>query len=181
MTHQLGALGASRRAVHIRTKHPDGSTFLGIILEDKESFIIIQNITSFEYDGTVVIPKKWVNEILDGKVEQVATEILSRFAAPADTPPAAPHFGRDSLKDIVKHLQMEGIWPAVESIQGDDSSLYIGPIIRTGSDSFEVHCYNAAGEWESKYIVGYDELFKIEIDSKYVRYFNEYMKAKRAT
>ena len=38
-------------------------------------------------------------------------------------------------------------------------------------------CYDAASKWEGGYEINYDDVFRIEIDSKYCNYFNDYMKS----
>ncbi|MBK7994094.1 MAG: hypothetical protein IPK14_11925 [Blastocatellia bacterium] len=42
--------------------------------------------------------------------------------------------------------------------------------------SFFLKCYDASGKWEKVYKINYDEVFRIEFDSKYCNRFNHYMK-----
>lgn len=181
MEGDLDALAASRWAIQVRTGHPDGTAFLAIVLENGRDFIIVQNISSFEYDGILVIPKKWITGIRNGKDERCSNEVLRQALAPEDISPDATYFGLSDLKEIVTRLRVQSIWPAIEALHRHESSLYIGRITNVANDSFEMLSYNAAGEWEKEYAIGYDEVFKIEIDSKYVRHFNEYMELKQGT
>jgi hypothetical protein len=163
----------------IRTKPPDATEFQGIVLANTETFVIIQQITDFEANGIVVIAKKWIESVRNGKFEKCANEILRSTVPSESSPRAAPYLGASSWEEIVAALQAADIWPAVEVIYKGEPSFYIGPVTAVSKDSFKLYCYDAAGQWEKEYELDYDEVFKIEIDSKYVKRFNEYMRTKR--
>jgi len=174
------ALEVSKRSkgmVKITTSHPEGSDFDGIVLGSSKDLVIIQQITSFEPDGIVVIPKAWIEDVRNGPFEKCANEILTGITAVDRlTPP--PYANLPHLDQIIDHLHDKDIWPAVEVIYKGRPSVYVGPITSVAVHSFELLCYNAAGKWEKKYELDFEEVFKLEIESKYVTRFNEYMRAK---
>jgi len=56
------------------------------------------------------------------------------------------------------------------------TAFYLGPITNCDKMSFFLKCYDASGKWEKVYKINYDEVFRIEFDSKYCNRFNHYMK-----
>ncbi len=183
MNKKFKALKAAKDVVLIKTTHPDGTDFKGIILDDKKLFIVIREIKSFEADGIIVLPKKWITTIRNGKYEKCATEIFNANRQPGaldDAGAEAIHWYADltGLEEIIAYLKTEDIWPGIEVIYNDEASLYMGPVTDASENSFKLYCFDAAGKWEKEYELDYDEIFKIEIDSKYVSRFNAYMKTR---
>ncbi|MGB7208381.1 MAG: hypothetical protein WBD27_06965 [Pyrinomonadaceae bacterium] len=166
--------------IKIRTKHPDGTDFGGIVLENKRSFVIIQQITSFEPDGIVIIPKTWIKGIRNGKFEKCANEIIRSILTNEGLVASGWHTELNTLEAIMAHLKANNVWPAVEVLYNGDASFYIGPVIDILPNSFKIHSYDASGKWEKKYELEYKEVFKVEINSSYVKNFNEYMQSKSA-
>jgi len=37
-------------------------------------------------------------------------------------------------------------------------------------------CYDAAGKWEGAYNIDYKSVFGVEFESRYLNYFNDYMR-----
>ena len=62
--------------------------------------------------------------------------------------------------------------------EGTNSAFYLGPITNVNTKHFSIMCYDAAGKWEKEYQLDYNEVFKIEFDSKYCNHFNSFMKYK---
>jgi hypothetical protein len=179
MKKALDAIASSRRAIRIRTKHPDGTVLAGFILRNARSFLVIQEVTSFELDGIIILPKRWLRGICNGKNERGLNSVLQNVMNVASVSIDSAYGKLDTVAEILAHLKAESIWPAIEVVYKREASIYIGPITTVSEKAFKVYCYDAAGEWEKEYELEYSEIFKIEIDSKYVRHFNEYMKGKR--
>lgn len=162
------------------TLHPDGDSYDGVVTHNKSDFIALREEKDFELDGIVIIPKKFIKKIRDGKFEKCGNAIIrqngeiEKISAP-DWIEACENVGQ-----LIKALKRKGIWAAVEIVFDDQtaSAYYIGPITRAGARDFDIRCYDAAGQWEKEYTISYDEVFRIEIDSKYSNHFNRYMKSK---
>ena len=77
------------------------------------------------------------------------------------------------------YLKREDIWPAIEVLYKSNMSLYMGPVTDISKTSLKIYCYDVNGNWEKEYELDYRDVFKIEINSRYVRHFNEYMRTKK--
>jgi len=150
--------------------------FSGILLQNERLFITVQQIASFEFDGIVVIPKKWVKSVRNGKYERCLNAILREVVYVKGLSVGEPFKGLNSIREIVTRLRKENIWPAIEVLYKQEASLYVGPITDISTRTFRVNCYDATGAWEREYELDYKDIFKIEIDTKYVRHFNSFMK-----
>lgn len=164
--------------IRIRTKHPDGSNFDGIVLQNAKSLVVLLKMDDFEPNGIVVVPKKWIASIRDGKFEACADEVV-RFSGSLKRDALKWPSELDILPDIFAHLKERGIWPAVEILFRGGDALYLGPITEVTKDTMKIYCYDAAGMWEKEYEVNLAEVFKIEIQSRYARLFSEYMKKRK--
>ena len=82
--------------------------------------------------------------------------------------------------EVLAEIKRRGIWPAIEILdkKGTVSIFYIGPITRLLENAFFLKCYDAMGKWEKAYELNYNEIFRIDINSRYCKHFNRYMKAK---
>jgi hypothetical protein len=179
MNKYLDASRARKKLIRIRTKHPDSTKFDGIVLQNAKAFAALLKMDDFEPDGIVVIPKKWLKSIRDGKFEACANEVVRFVGSLKRRDPFKwpSHF--HSLPDILAYLKQRDIWPAVEIVYSGGSALYLGPITEVSTRSMRIYSYDGAGEWEKEYEIDFAEIFKIEIESRYTRHFNAYMKEQR--
>jgi len=179
MNKDLDTSKRTKGILHLRTKNPDGTTFNGVILDNKKTLVIIQEFVGFEADGIIVIPKRWIRGIRNGKHEQCATKIIHSAKNLGAADDSGWYIDLTKMEEIITYLKTADIWPAVEVLYKNDPSLYMGFITDVSKSSFRIYCYDAAGEWEKEYELEYSEVFKIEINSRYVRHFNEYMRTKK--
>jgi hypothetical protein len=179
LNQHLDSSKARNRIIRIRTKHPDETSFDAIVLQNEKSFAALRNISDFEPDGIVVVPKKWLKSIRDGKFEALANEVVrfSRTLERGDLPRWPS--GVSSLPEVLTYLKEGDLWPAIEIVYSGGSPLYMGPITEVTKKKARIYCYDGAGEWEKEYDIDLAEIFKIEIESRYTRHFNAYMKARR--
>ena len=179
MNKHLSRSKNRKGVIRIRTKAPDGMNIDGIVLQEARSFVSLLVVEDFEPDGIVVVPKKWIKGIRDGKFEACATEMI-RFSGTLErTEPFAWPSNLTSLAEVCAYLKERDIWPAVEIIyNGDDSAFYIGPITEISKRSLRLYCYDAAGQWEKEYEIDFAEIFRIEFESRYARNFNAFMKTR---
>ncbi len=84
-------------------------------------------------------------------------------------------FRGKSVEQVLNLMMKKHVWPIIETVQKNRSSLYIGPLTKVDGKEFKIYCYDAKGKWEGNYKLQYQNIFKIEINSKYGRHFNEYM------
>jgi hypothetical protein len=164
--------------LRFKTRHPDGDIYDGIVTQIKSGFIVLREEEDFDFDGIIILPKKYVKGYRDGEYDQCCNEILreSGVLRKARSPSWLDAY--ETLPEVIRKLKRRDIWPGVEIVFNGDSetAFYIGPITRTADDYFYLRCYDAAGKWEKEYKLTYDEIFRFEIDSKYCNKFNAYMR-----
>jgi hypothetical protein len=169
--------------LRLKTDHPDGDTFDGVITQISKDFVVICQEEAFEFDGIVILPKKFITGCRDNKFERCGNEILRMNGALKKCRMPQWLNGCESLPDILAALKERDIWPGIEAIFGKKptNAFYLGPVTGIAADRFSIKCYDAAGNWEKDYWLKYKRIFKIEIDSQYCRHFNKYMRAKDKT
>jgi hypothetical protein len=121
--------------IMLRTRHPDGSRFDGIVVDNKKSFVIIQEITNFEEDGYVVIPKKWIKSVRNGEHERCANKVFRFIKPDVNITSLAPAIEFVNLASVVSYLRDNDVWPAVEVIYKGEASLYLGPITEVSQEA----------------------------------------------
>jgi hypothetical protein len=169
-----------RWCLRFRTKHPDGDNFDGVVTHIKDEFIALHEERDFEFDGVVILPKKVIKGFRDSRFERCRNKILRENGSIRKIRSLRWLVSCGTLQDVMQEIMTRGIWPAVETLfhGGKKSAFFLGPIMSTSDDHFSLRCYDAAGHWEKKYKLSYDEIFKVEIDSRYCRIFNAYMRLK---
>lgn len=169
--------------LRLRTKHPDGDNYDGVITHVKKSFVVLREERELEFDGLIILKKEFIKSCRDGKFEKCINEILQSNGAmkKCRSPKWINNCGTPF--DVMTAIQRRGIWPGIETLfnDGKDSAFYLGPITQVNKNSFSIYCYDAAGKWEQEYELEYAEIFRIEIDSIYCNHFNRYMRSVEST
>jgi len=167
--------------IRIRTKHPDGDAYDGIVLDYNRNYVVIREVRDFVPDGIIIIPKKWIKGIRNGKLEKSFNAVIAFNKTIKSLKEIGWLHGMKTMEEIMGHVKSRGIWPAVEVIRDNDYYLYLGEIKEVSRDYFGIYCYDAEGRWEKIYKLKYDSVFKIDISGNYVRYFNKFMRAASKT
>ena len=169
-----------RWCLRLKTVHPDGDTYDGVVTDIKRGLIVLREERDFEFDGLVVLPKKVIKGYRDGRFETCCNAILRNNGQIKRVRSPRWLAACDTVPQIIAALKRQDIWPGIELIVGDgnDAAFYLGPIVRVRKDGFSLRGYDADGTWEGVCDIKYDEVFRIEIDSKYCKYFNAYMQSK---
>ncbi len=169
-------------ATRFKTIHPDGDCYDGVVVKENENFIVLLSEENFEFDGIVILPKSVIKGYRDSRFEKCLNRILCHNGQIKKVKIPTWLENCVSLEDILRQFNRRNIWPIVEILHDKkkDSSLYIGPILKGNHNEFCLHCFDASGKWEKKYIIQYKEIFKLEFGSKYCRYFNSFMKGKKS-
>jgi len=174
---------AQQWCMRFETVHPDGDNYDGVITHIKPEFIILREEESFELDGVILLPKRFIKSIRDGKYDKCCNQIIRANGAMKKL--RAPRWlgSCETIPQVISSMMRRKIWPGVEIIfnQGSDSAFYLGPITQVGDEQFFIKSYDAAGKWEKEYQLSYDEIFRIELDSKYCNHFNAFMRSQGGT
>lgn len=169
-----------RWVIRLKTIHPAGSAFEGVVLHNGRNFVVLAEMDQLEFNGLVVLPKRVISGCRDGVFERVSNQIVRDNGALKRLKLPAWLGACNTLREVLGAVQRKGIWPAVEILYHEDkySALYLGPLTRISGTRLWQHCYDAAGEWEKEYAYTEYEVFRIELQSRYCRHFNRYMKTR---
>lgn len=167
-------------SIRVKTKDQIGDNYDGVILNIKENFIALREERDFEFDGIIILVKKFIKSCRDGKIEKCCNEILKINGAIQKIDKPEWLNDCENIKQVLEKMMERDIWPGVETLfklnKKVQTAFYLGPITNCDKMSFFLKCYDVAGKWEKVYEINYDEVFRIEFDSKYCNRFNHYMK-----
>ncbi len=165
--------------LRIKTRHPQSNNYDGVVMLIKPTFILLYEQYDFEFDGLIILPKKIIKGCRDNKYDKCFNEILRQNGAIKKLRIPAWLTTCQTIPQILTELMTRGIWPGIEHLATDhtETAFYIGSIKDTTKDGIYIYCYDAAGKWEKEYYLNYQNIFKIEINSKYCKYFNHYMRS----
>ncbi|MCA1614200.1 MAG: hypothetical protein LC800_08665 [Acidobacteria bacterium] len=170
---------AEKWCMRFKTTHPDGDNYDGIVTHVKRDFIVLREEDDFELDGLIVLPKRFIKGVRDGKYDRCCNEILRENSELKKLRPARWLDSCVTLPQVFAALKRRDIWPAVEIMSGEkNAGFYIGPISEVADADFSIACYDAVGNWEGIYELSYREVFRVEIESRYCKHFNAYMRAR---
>lgn len=164
----------------LKTNHPDGDSYDGLVTHIKPKFIVLREDVDFRFDSIVILPKKRITGYRDGKYERCANELMRENGEMDKSVTPEWLDAVDTLPELLAELGRRDIWPIVKAVyqRGARTAFYLGPIIRVGKKRFRLHCYDAAGKWEGEYSISFQEIFAVEFDSHYAKAFNDYMRAR---
>ncbi len=167
--------------IHFLTNHPEGDAYDGVVIHLAKSLVVMHEFRDFVADGILVFPRKSVVSVRNGDFEVCENRILKRSGEIKSVKKIDWLKNIHSVKDLLSSLSKRNIWPAIEELKDGKSALYVGPITGIKKNSFMIYCYDAAGNWEDAYDIDYRNVYRIEFNSKYLNYFNEYMRACNGT
>jgi hypothetical protein len=169
--------------MRFETLHPDDDNYDGVITHIKTDFIVLREEIDFEFDGIIILPKRFIKSVRDGKYDKCCNEVI-RFNKTINKLHTPKWLDKcETIQQVLSVVKKRDIWLGVETVfsEGTDSAFYIGPITNITDEGFSIKCYDSAGKWEKEYQLDFDEVFRIEFDSKYCNYFNAFMKSKTMT
>ena len=169
-----------RWCLRFKTRLPEQDNYDGIITHNKRGFIVLRQEHDFEFDGVVLLLKKVIRGYRDNKYEDCCNAIIRQNGSLKTARSPRWLDSCDRIPDVFAQLQSRDIWPAIEIVfnEGSETAFYLGPITRIETNAVSIRCYDAAGKWEKVYELDYDEICRIEFDSKYCNHFNGYMRSK---
>ena len=168
--------------VRVHSDHPAGDACDGVVLALHPELVVLREEDDFEFDGVVVLPRRSVRSVRDDEYERASNAILrhnGQLERLAETP--AWMVRSTSLLELLAGARRHDVWPGVECLQDDDGTgFYLGPVTGLADDSFFQRCYDAAGAWEREYEIDYEAVLRVELDSRYTRHFNAFMRSRDA-
>ena len=157
----------------------DLGSFEGIILEQTDKFILMNDLMDFNYDGLAVIRKRDINEIkrttnevfFDAilKKEGIKKAILKRYKK--------LDFHLSSFTEMFTSLQDAGTPVIIERKYGSEDVFQIGPIEKAKQKRVHIKYFNAEGEYDAKPVVSkFKDITFFRIDSPYANTMSKYLK-----
>lgn len=169
-----------KRMVKLTMTCPRGETHLGLVVRLTKSLVIVHEFDDFAYDGIRVCPRKCIASVKATKYEDCCKSILTHCGEIRKARRMHWLDRVEAMPDLMAVLAKRRIWPGIEIRDDSDeaeSLLYIGPITAAGRSEFSIYCYDADGTWETNYHLRYRDLVAVQLESRYVRIFNDYMQA----
>jgi len=167
--------------LRLKTDHPDGGNYDGVVTQISKDFVVICQEEAFQFDGIVILPKKFITGCRDNKYDRCCNEILRMNGAIKNCRQPEWLQGCETIWDVFAVIEStkRNIWPTVEIVWDKRSkgAFYLGPITDIAENGFRIKGYDAAGKWEKEIWLKFKWVFKIEFDSQYCRHFNKYMQA----
>lgn len=164
-------------SMRFKTKHPDGDSYDGVVIHIGDDFFAMRAEDSFEMDGIQIFPNSAIKGYRDKKYERCANEIMKANGEINRASPPEWLNDCNSMRDVIAQMMERDIWPAIENTFDDDTSaFYLGKITKIKKNHFYLKGYDAAGKWKKEFKLRFDEIFRIEFDSKYCNNFNSYMR-----
>lgn len=166
--------------MRFETRHPDEDFYDGVIINIKPDFIVLREEEDFEFNGIIVLPKRFVKNVRDNKFDKCINEIIRFNGTINKLKPPKWLDACETIQQVFSTAKRRKIWLAAEILFNDDrkSALYLGPITNVRNDGFSIKCYDAEGKWEKEYQLDFEEVLRLEFDSKYCNHFNAFMKFK---
>jgi hypothetical protein len=164
--------------VYICDKNEQSLThFEGIIFDQNENFILMCDLSDFNYDGFVVLRKEDVLDIKRSENEKFFNLILKEekiikkiFQRNRDL-----DFDLGDMVDMFCQLKKMGIATIVECLYDSEESFQIGPIVKVQENKLKMDYFNSRGEFEGEPVyVKYEDITFFRFDSPYANLFLKY-------
>ena len=178
MNKKLNKSLEDKCCIRIETNHVDEDEYNGIVIHLTNKMVVLYVVDNFEVDGVIAIPRNRIKGIRSSKFEKCEDIILRNNGEIKKIKKIKWLSNVTDMKELLGNIKKRKIWPIVEIEHKENVySLYIGPLKSLRNRKFDIHCYDATGEWEEEYSLSYLDIFKVEFDSKYAHHFNNYMKS----
>ena len=70
----------NKHLMKFMTKHPEQDCFYGVVLQERENYIILGQEKDFQFDGIVLFPKRVIKGYRDSKFEDCSNKIIGLSA-----------------------------------------------------------------------------------------------------
>ena len=164
--------------LRLKTKHPDRDNYDGGVLHLSKKIVIFLEQISFEFDGIQIFPLNFIKSIRDTNYEKCSNKIMSNNKQYKKISKNNIFKKTETIEDCLKILYKRKIWAVIETVENKESCLYVGPIEQGNNKYVFQRCYDATGKWEKTYEISLKNIVRVEINSKYLKHFNMYMKNK---
>lgn len=161
-----------QRCMRFKTFGVEVEEWDGVVVHIGNDFVAIFEEYGFELDGLLIFPKRVLKGYRDNRFDRCSNEILRENGQIKKA--VAPIWLANSsgMVDVLQYCYRKDTWPAIDI----GSTLYLGPLVEVNENDLKIYGYDADGTWEKEYTISLREIVRIEINSKYSRNFNRFMK-----
>jgi len=163
--------------IRLITKNPGSEAYNGIVMSYSRSIIAFKEYSEFRPDGILFFPRRAIARIRDNGFEECENKLIRMTGDIKAAKKQKWISNINNLNELFSYCFKKHIWPAIEIVQENISSIYIGPITKVTASSIRIYSYDATGAWEDEYIIKNKDVLRVEILSHYVNSFNKYMMA----
>ena len=157
----------------------DITHFEGIIFEQTDKFVLMNDTTDFSYDGLIVLRKSDISEIKHSDNEKFLKHILDseNITDILIQKKSAIDFKLGGFKEMFTWIKNQNRAVIVESKYSNDDRFQIGPINEVLDKKVRIDHFNACGEYDLKPVSAkFKEITFFRIDSPYCETFYKYAK-----
>src|SRR5882724_4041560 len=116
--------------LRLKTDHPDGGNYDGVVTQISKDFVVICQEEAFQFDGIVILPKKFITGCRDNKYDRCCNEILRMNGAIKKCRQPEWLQGCETIWDVFAVIEStkRNIWPTVEIVWDKRSkgAFYLG-------------------------------------------------------
>ncbi len=151
--------------------------FAGIIFEQTDKFILMNDMTDFFFDGFIILRKSDVSEIKHTENEKFFKTIIDQEKITDLILERREHlnFSLDNFFGMFTQLHESKLAIILECIYGEDERFQIGPVYEVGNKKVKLRYFNANGDFDLKPVsVKYKDITFVRFDSPYTNTFFKY-------
>lgn len=187
-TIHISTLGVKKLNKHIRKlqfvkayicdKNEQSLThFEGIIFNQNEDYMLMCDLSDFNYDGFVILRKEDVLNIKRSENEKFFNRILQKEKIVKEIHQRHRDldFKLGTLEKMFFQLKKMGIATIVECLYNSEEAFQIGPVINVKEKKMKMDYFNSRGEFDVDSIsIKYKDITFFRIDSPYANLFFKY-------
>jgi len=149
----------------------------GIIFEQTDKLILMNDMTDFNYDGLVIIRKKDLSEIKHTDNERFFKKILDKenITQKIASNKEQANVILSKYKELLVQVMVTKQPVIIECKYANDDRFLVGPITKVADKYIEVKYFNSQGQYDLKEVkVKIKDITVLKIDSPYANTFYKY-------
>lgn len=164
--------------VYISDKEEQSLThFEGIIFDQNEEFLVMCDLSDFNYDGFVVLRKEDISSIKRSENEKFFNKILKEEKIIKEIQRRSGYldFELGDTEQMFRQLKKMGIATIIECLYDSEEAFQIGPIVKAKADKLKMDYFNSRGEFDQASVtIKYKDITFFRFDSPYANLFFKY-------
>ena len=168
--------------VRLKTKHSDGrGVYDGVVLKETKDFVVLCANYDFEWNGIVILAKKFISGFRDGKFEKTFNAVLNHNGQISKVSLPKWIVKCETFEDVFKNCLKRKVWPCVEILFKErklKSDFFVGRVINGNENQVFFQGYGATGKWEKECVIEFKEVFMVGFNDSHSSHFNAFMRAK---